>query len=63
MAVVDQIFQYRREFSVEVLDACVLVDVQVQEVAECVVVSRKAEDAEIIVQCLQHFLRSVVDGR
>jgi hypothetical protein len=52
MTVIGQIFQYRCELAVEIFDACILIDVQVQEVAERVVVSRKVEHGESLIQRL-----------
>jgi hypothetical protein len=62
MAVVDQILQHRRELVIKILDACVLINVQVQEMAECVVVAREAEHVESFIQCLEYLLRAKVGG-
>jgi predicted cation transporter len=63
MAVVNQVLQHCFEFVVEILDACVLVKVQVQKVTECVVVSREAEFVESLIKCFEHLLRVVIYGR
>jgi hypothetical protein len=53
---IPQIFQRRLEFGVELLETGVLVHVEVEEVAEGVVVLLEVERDEASVQCCQHVL-------
>ena len=58
-----QILQHRSELLVEIVEALVLIHVQVQKMTKRVVVTFKLKDTKPIVQCLQHLLRSVLCGR
>jgi len=54
---IEKVFQGRREFLVELLQGRELVNVQVQEVAERVVICFELEHCEALIESLQHFLR------
>jgi hypothetical protein len=63
MAVVEKILKCHQKFLVEVLYTRILVDVQIQEVAECVVISLESEYCETFLESLQHLLRIHVRWR
>jgi hypothetical protein len=51
---VEQVVQCSLELVVEVVEVCVLIDVQVEEVTEDVVVVFKLEVVVTLIQCLDH---------
>jgi hypothetical protein len=51
---VEQVVQCSLELVVEVVEVCVLIDVQVEEVTEDVVVVFKLEVVVALIQCLDH---------
>jgi len=62
VAVVEQVLEHGFELLVELLHAGVLVNVQIQKVAEGVMVGFKVEDGEAGVEGFKELLRIVVCG-
>lgn len=57
VTMVEEIFESSHKFLVEVLNARVLVDVQIEKVTEGVVIWLELVDLEALIQSLQHLLR------